>query len=111
MTLDRAKLIYKRDYWDSVKGDVLPAKLNTIVFDAAVNQGVDAAIKMLQKAVGVAQDGILGRDTLLAVTTKSGRDLCCKLLTERAMRYIGTRGFDNYGRNWFRRLFVVAMEL
>lgn len=116
MTLVRAKLLYKRDYWDVIKGDELPAKLNHIVFDAAVNQGCDkasgfAAQKMLQKVLGVAQDGVLGRDTMEAVKKKSGKTLCGQYLSERAMRYIGTRNFDKFGRGWFYRLFSLSMEL
>ena len=51
LTIEQAKAIYKRDYWDKVKGDDLPFPLNLFMFDAAVNQGVDPAIKMLQAAL------------------------------------------------------------
>lgn len=111
MTLERAKILYKRDYWDAVKGDMLPAKLNHIVFDTAVNQGVDAAIKLLQRVLGVTQDGILGKDTMRMLEQKMSKTLCCNYLSERAMRYIGTRNFDRFGRGWFYRLFSLAMEL
>lgn len=104
-----AKLIYKRDYWDKVKGDDLPYPLNAFVFDAAVNQGTDAAIKMLQQALGVAADGILGVVTVGKVKSANKSELCALFMAQRALRYTGTRSFDVYGKGWLKRLFIVAM--
>ena len=109
MTLDRAKMFYKRDYWDLVKGDELPAPLNSLVFDCAVNQGVDTAIKLLQKTLNVATDGIIGADTMRKARD-AGKETCALYLADRALRYSGTRNFDKFGRGWFKRLFVLAME-
>lgn len=109
LTLDRAKAIYRRDYWDAVKGDELPYHMDILVFDAAVNQGVIPAVKMLQHALSVAQDGILGRDTMTKARN-AGKEQCALFMADRAMRYIGTRNFDRYGRGWLKRLFMVAFE-
>lgn len=109
MTIERAKAIYRRDYWDTVKGDELPYHLDILVFDAAVNQGVIPAIKMLQKALNVAQDGVIGRDTMTKARN-AGKEHCALFMAERALRYIGTRNFDRYGRGWLKRLFIVAFE-
>lgn len=110
LTIDQAKAIYKRDYWDAVKGDELPHGLDMLAFDAAVNQGVRPAITMLQKALNVAQDGILGLDTL-GKARSAGKDVCALYLAERALRYYGTRNFDKYGRGWLKRLFIIGMEV
>lgn len=67
LTPDRVKPLYKRKYWDKICGDELPAGVDYCVFDAAVNSGPGRAIKWLQQAVGVAQDGALGPKTLAAV--------------------------------------------
>ena len=114
LTIERAKELYKRDYWDVIKGDQLPWPLNLFVFDAAVNQGCDAkanfaAQKMLQKAVSLPQDGILGVQTMQSVTRKQGIFLNASFLQERAMRYIGTRNFDKNGRGWYIRIFKLAL--
>lgn len=111
LTLEQAKAIYKRDYWDKIHGDELPYPMNIFVFDSAVNQGVAPAIKMLQKAVSVAQDGILGRDTMSAINRKLGGEVMALYMAERAMRYTGTRSFDVYGRGWLKRLFAITMEV
>lgn len=64
LTLERAKEIYKRDYWDKCKCDQLPDCLSVAVFDFAVNSGVKTSIKRLQVALGVTADGIIGNQTI-----------------------------------------------
>ena len=56
-TIERERAIYRTEYWDAVQADSLPWPLCLYVFDAAVNQGVSAAARMLQRAVQTAQDG------------------------------------------------------
>ena len=64
LPINTAADIYKKLYWDACKCDELPWPLSLYVFDAAVNQGVGAATKMLQSVVGVTQDGVIGQVTL-----------------------------------------------
>ena len=109
-TLAQAKARYKRDYWDAVRGDELPWPLSLFVFDAAVNQGVDAAIRVLQKTAVVAIDGKLGPKTLAAARALS-REGQALYLADRALRYTGTRNFDRFGRGWLKRLFLLAFEV
>lgn len=40
LTPEQAAAIYKRDYWDAINADQLPANIRELAFDAAVNQGV-----------------------------------------------------------------------
>jgi lysozyme family protein len=110
MTMERAKFLYKRDYWDKVHGDQLPSGLNHLVFDCAVNQGVTNAIKLLQKSLGVAQDGICGKDTLSAAQKRYSKELCAIFMADRALRYMGTAQADHFLRGWLKRLFVVMKE-
>ena len=56
LTKEDAKKIYKRDYWDKIKADELPANLRGTAFDAAVNQGVGFATRALAKAGGNPED-------------------------------------------------------
>ena len=109
LTIEDAKAIYKRDYWDMVKGDDLPEPLSMFVFDCAVNQGVPVAIRLLQKTLNVVQDGILGRVTLGAAARMTRHDMA-EFLAYRQLRYTGTRHFDKFGFNWFRRVIIMAMD-
>lgn len=110
LTLGDAKAIYLRQYWEPARCEYLPWPLAGLVFDAAVNQGVTTAIKLLQKAAGTIQDGAIGKNTLAAIARADQRELCALFMADRALRYTGTRNFDTYGRGWLKRLFVVAME-
>lgn len=112
MTRELSLQLFIRDYWSQVKGDQLPEPLNLIVADAAFNQGVGAAITMLQKALGnVTIDGVLGRQTLGNTHGESVLELSAKMLAQRHMRYTGTKQFDKNGIGWFNRLGRLAMRI
>ena len=108
LTLEQAKLIYKNDYWDKVRGDEISYPLNLFMFDCAVNQGVSVAIILLQKSLGIPQDGILGVQTLNAIKKTLGVET--SFMANRALRYTGTRNFDKYGFGWFKRIFKITKE-
>ena len=109
-TLAEAKMVYQHSYWEPARCDVLPWPLSLFVFDSAVNQGVGAAVKLLQRAVGTVQDGIIGNNTLAAIRKADQKSLCARFMAHRALRYTGTRHFDKFGEGWFWRLFIIAME-
>lgn len=60
LTKEQAEAIYRRDYFTPIRGDELHPAVACAVFDFGVNSGVSRAIKALQRACGVAQDGALG---------------------------------------------------
>jgi lysozyme family protein len=64
LTVEEARAIYQRDYWQRVGADQVPAPLALLLFDAAVNNGVGRAVRWLQTAVGVTADGTFGPETL-----------------------------------------------
>lgn len=52
LTKDGAKKIYKERYWNAINGDSLPANMQLLAMDAAVNQGVGWTQKALKEANG-----------------------------------------------------------
>lgn len=66
--------LYLADYYNPAHCPALPAGLDLMVFDEAVNEGVGRAIRHLQEAVGVAADGLFGPATLAAVQAISAAD-------------------------------------
>ena len=111
ITVDDAKAIYRKNYWDKIKGDSLPEGISTLVFDSAVNQGVSRATRMLQRAVGTDADGIIGPRTLAAASRANLRDFAVRFGVERALHYAGLPTFPIFGRGWMNRLFDVTTRV
>jgi lysozyme family protein len=61
------KAIYESDYWLPPRCDQLPARLDLVQFDTAVNMGPGRAVRFLQAAVGCGVDGQFGTGTAQAV--------------------------------------------
>lgn len=104
MTRDRAAFLYRRDYWEAVRGDELPSGVDMVVFDAAVNSGPRQAIKWLQRAVGAAPDGIVGVRTMAAVANADPLHVVRLVCTHRlsALRALST--WTHFGKGWERRV-------
>lgn len=94
--LDHAKTIYKKGYWDVVKADSLPDPLDLIIFDAAINHGPNAAVKLLQGSLNsilnvgtsLVVDGIIGPKTLSAVKDIVSMDHNMWLQPNSLVRYL-----------------------
>lgn len=107
LTLAQAKAIYRNDYWDKAKCSSLPPDLALLVFDAAVNNGVGAAIRWLQRAAGVVADGIIGPQTI-AASFSSGVAARFHAMRVDAMTKMPT--WPNHGRGWAKRLAALPFE-
>jgi lysozyme family protein len=107
MPRELAVAIYREQFWNFCRCDELPAMLAIAVADAAVNQGRGPAITMLQGALGVKPDGLIGPVTLGAAAKADANAILIDYLAARAVRYVATANYGRYGRGWFRRLFKV----
>lgn len=111
LTEERAREIYRNDYWQACRCDELPSPLAIAVFDAAVNQGDGAAKRMLQIALGVTVDGIIGEQTITAAF-KSGAGTLRRFMAQRMARYARTIMRDQtqevFIENWSGRLMSLA---
>ena len=71
--------IYRGDYWSACHCDDIErragAPLALVVFDTAVNSGASRAARMLQQLLGVADDGVIGQQTLGALAGRDARQL------------------------------------
>lgn len=106
LTLDRARQIYHRDYWGPAGCDAAPAELKLDLFDVAVNSGVRAALKLLQRAVGETPDGILGPRTLQAVQSMQPLMLRLRFAGERLLflTELPRDTWDAFGRGLVARV-------
>jgi lysozyme family protein len=104
LPLDLAKRIYKDRYWDAVRAEELPAAIRYAVFDAAVNSGPRQAIRWLQRAVGVRDDGVIGPITLGAVRATDPQALLRRMLAQRLRFMAGLPNWPSFSRGWARRI-------
>lgn len=110
LTVEDAKELYATHYWQACRCQDMPWPLSLFVFDAAVNQGVGAAKRMLQRALDVPVDGIFGAKTMAAIVD-STPEQWLKFMALRADRYTATAGFNRYGIGWFKRTYAIVMEV
>lgn len=98
LTLEQAKQIYKRDFWD-ILGDAHSA-IKFQLFDASVNHGRGNAIRFLQRAVNVADDGQWGSISQKALADMDHNDVLIRFLAYRFKFWASLNKFDTYGRGW-----------
>lgn len=104
MTLDRAKLIYRRDFWGPAGCDTVPPSVRFDLFDTAVNSGPKQAVKLLQRAVQETDDGILGPRTLQAVQSMQPQRLAAHFNAHRLLLMTDLKNWPSNGRGWARRV-------
>ena len=104
LTLDRAKQLYKRDFWDKAKCDMLPNGLRFHVFDVSVNSGVSRGIKTLQQALGVNADGIIGNQTIGAAKSQNAEEVLLRFYSFRIAFYTSLSSFSTFGKGWMNRV-------
>ena len=96
--------LYKRKYWDAIRGDELVSGVDYCVFDVAVNSGPGRAIKFLQSCVGVTVDGGFGPRTLDAVSQQDPSELIELYCAKRLEFLQALKTFPTFGKGWSRRV-------
>lgn len=113
LTKEEAVEIYRRDYWDAIRGDdiqELSSRLALIVFDTAVHSGPVQAAKLLQSSLGEMEkvphpDGIIGSQTLAALKRIDCEKLAINFLADRAIFLTSIKASEDFRKGWMRRLF------
>lgn len=104
LTRETARRIYRESYWDRARADQYDGAIGYQLFDAAVNHGIGNAVRMLQRAVGVADDGAVGPVTLVAIQAMTPTDVLMRFNAERLMFYTALSTWPSFGRGWARRV-------
>ena len=101
--------LYRQKYWNKVCGDELPAGVDYVVFDAAINSGSGRAAKWLQACVGVEPDGGIGPKTLAAVRAFNPEQLI-KDYSKRRLSFLSDLStWETFGKGWARRVAEVEV--
>ena len=104
LTPDVVKPLYKKNYWDKIKGDQLPYGVDYAAYDLAVNSGTGRAAKYLQRIAGVPDDGVIGpksMEAILACDPVETVDAICDMRLDFLQR-LPTWG--TFGKGWGRRV-------
>lgn len=104
LTLAQAKEIYRQDYWNKAGADQYDGAIGFQIFDAGVNSGITQAIRFLQRAVGVADDGSVGPITIEAVKRMSVSDVVARFNAERLDFMTRLNQWPDFSRGWARRI-------
>jgi lysozyme family protein len=117
LTLDKAKAINKRDFWDYISADQLPEAIRFDLYDMAYNSCAprhpDQAVKLLQRAFNSCStgqdllvDGKLGPKTIAAVNSVDPQLLDKRFSGQRLLFMADLKPslWDAFGRGWARRI-------
>jgi lysozyme family protein len=108
LTQDKAKEIYKSEYWLPLYDQISDQRVANSLFDFGVNAGTERAIKTIQRALNDALcgpfvvDGIFGQQTLHGVNNCDPQKLLWKFTTIRVMYYT-TLNKPQFLKGWIRR--------
>lgn len=103
---DEIEAIYRRQYWDEIKGDDLPAGVAYCVFDFAVNSGPGRAAKALQRALRMNNvDGQIGMATVSAANAHPDHDMLIATICADRLRFVKSLNtWPTFGRGWASRI-------
>ena len=101
--------IYKKNYWDRIKGDDLPSGLDLCIFDFGVNAGTGRAARMIQTMIGTVADGGIGPNTLRALANYEEEvggvaEVIKDYQKQRQKYYESLSTFETFGKGWTRRV-------
>lgn len=110
LSLQDAKAIAKRDYWDKVSGDNLRYGIALCLFDFGYNSGIAEAISCAQAAVDLTRDGVLGPKTLSALKLTSLVGFVAEFTAARIKAYTLMPEFPHDGEGWMARANLTAQK-
>lgn len=106
LTRNQAIAIYHRDFWVPINGDSVSDGAAFQLMDGAVNSGPREAIRFMQRAIGVADDGHFGPVSLEALRKVSETDFIMRFVAERMDFMTRLKNWPNHGKGWIRRMAV-----
>jgi len=95
--------MYEMKYWRTSYCEKLPRGLDLLVFSMAVNAGSGRSVKLLQDAIGVVADGIIGPRTMARINEANVETLIDSFSEARRQFYRGLKTFPVFGRGWLNR--------
>ena len=104
LTRDQAIAIYEKDFWIPLHAEILSDGAGYQLLDSAVNNGISQSIRLAQRALNIADDGIAGPHTQEVLRSTSETDFIMLFLAERLLFLTKLKAWDRFGRGWARRI-------
>jgi len=104
LTKEMVSPLYRKEYWDAVRGDQLPSGADYLAFDFAVNAGSFRCVKTIQRALNITADGVIGPVTVKAIQDTNAEDFIEKFSAAKESFYRGLTTFPTFGKGWLNRV-------
>lgn len=104
LTRDQAIDIYKRDFWQRINADELYDGVAYQTLDFAINSGISTAVRALQRALNVADDGHWGPVTSSAAKSMPESDQIMRIIAERIDFMRKLKSWPTFGSGWMARM-------
>jgi lysozyme family protein len=110
LTPEKVAPMYKQKYWDKIRADDLPSGVDLAVFDCCVNAGPGRAAKILQKVLGLTEDGAIGPNTLAKAISIDSSKLIADYNAARLAFLQSLPTWATFGKGWSNRVAAVTTE-
>ena len=104
LTKEMVSPLYRKEYWDAVRGDQLPSGADYLAFDFAVNAGSFRCVKTIQRALNITADGVIGPVTVKAIQDTNAEDFINNFSAAKESFYRGLTNFPTFGKGWLNRV-------
>jgi lysozyme family protein len=105
MTTAQALIVYRAQYWNTLRLDMLPGGLDDCLFDYGVNSGIGRAGKVLRRVLGLPDATHVVTDQVLAaVANRDTRALINAVCDERLAFLRRLKTWSTFGAGWTRRV-------
>jgi lysozyme family protein len=101
--MEADNIIYEQ-YMLPVKFSSLPSGVDYAVVDFSVNSGASAAVKVLQRVLGLKEDGVLGVVTLAAINKVDPAKLILEYGEARMKFLKSLKTWNTFGKGWTKRV-------
>ena len=105
MTVEQARLIYRRRYWDVQRCDQLPPGVDYATFDYGVNSGIGRSGKVLRRVLGLSDGTSAITDEVIAAAGRRDPKVLVSAICDERLAFLrGLGTWPTFGRGWGRRV-------
>lgn len=105
MSINEAKAIYRAQYWDSQKCDLLPSGVDYAVFDYGVNSGIGRSGKVLRRLLNLPDNTSVVTAAVVAAANKADASALVNAICDERLAFLQKlKTWPTFGKGWGRRV-------